>query len=295
MPMVARQTPFTLFIVDDNDPINPREDYEPFGKMLCWHSRYSLGDKHGYSEPLEFLRDKLDTKYRSDTDPGNGNFIYDYIKNGHAKDVRLEYNRATREWNLYEKDYWASGKNWLVTTSYPANMKGKDIPEEFFEDCLSALRFDDLVKLVEQIEGMAILPLYLFDHSGLSMNTVGYSCPWDSGQVGWIYADSEMMKNEYGNTTDETIEKAKQLLESEVVSYNCYLSHQCYGFKLYKNDEEVDSCWGFLGELSDVTKYVRDYLPTECKDIVDSLDYEDDIDIDDYLEQVLEDEDEMEM
>ena len=30
------------------------------------------------------------------------------------------------------------------------------------------------------------LPLYLYDHSGLTIATTPFSCPWDSGQVGWI-------------------------------------------------------------------------------------------------------------
>ncbi len=33
-----------------------------------------------------------------------------------------------------------------------------------------------------------ILPLYLYDHhSGITMNTSGFNCQWDSGQVGVIY------------------------------------------------------------------------------------------------------------
>src|SRR3990167_995153 len=41
----------------------------------------------------------------------------------------------------------------------------------------------------EQIteEAHVILPLYLYDHSGLAINTTGFHCPWDSGQVGFIY------------------------------------------------------------------------------------------------------------
>ena len=31
-----------------------------------------------------------------------------------------------------------------------------------------------------------MLPLYLYDHGGIIMNTTGFICPWDSGQVGWI-------------------------------------------------------------------------------------------------------------
>ena len=30
------------------------------------------------------------------------------------------------------------------------------------------------------------LPLYLYDHSGLTLATTPFSCPWDSGQVGWV-------------------------------------------------------------------------------------------------------------
>ena len=36
-----------------------------------------------------------------------------------------------------------------------------------------------------------ILPLYLYDHSGISMKTTPFSCQWDSGQVGWIYVEKK--------------------------------------------------------------------------------------------------------
>jgi hypothetical protein len=65
MPMVAQKPPYTLFVVDDNDPENPREDRDNFGKMICFHRRYNLGDKHDHSEPREFLKDILFDKYSS--------------------------------------------------------------------------------------------------------------------------------------------------------------------------------------------------------------------------------------
>ncbi len=46
MPMVATKSPYTLFIVADDDAQNPREDRDCFGKMICFHSRYRLGDDH---------------------------------------------------------------------------------------------------------------------------------------------------------------------------------------------------------------------------------------------------------
>ena len=92
------------------------------------------------------------------------------------------------------------------------------MPDWFLDDCLSALSTGELFSLVEQMEGMMILPLYLYDHSGITMNTTGFSCPWDSGQVGWIYADRRRIEAEYGKVTPETVEKARQVLEGEVKS-----------------------------------------------------------------------------
>jgi hypothetical protein len=50
---------------------------------------------------------------------------------------------------------------------------------------------------------VVVLPLYLYDHSGITMNTSGFSCPWDSGQVGWIYCTKKRFREETGYTEDE--------------------------------------------------------------------------------------------
>lgn len=50
-----------------------------------------------------------------------------------------------------------------------------------------------------------------------------------------------------------------------------YLRGECYGFELYKNGELSDSCWGFMGNFSDVLKDMAAYLPDECKGMVDHL------------------------
>jgi hypothetical protein len=288
MPMVAQKPPYTLFILDDNCPQSPREDRDNFGKMICFHRRHSLGDEHDHNEPMDFLRELLFNKYAYDPDSNYGNPVYDYIKNGNAKEARLEYNRSTREWELLENNYWSTGNDWYQSSSYPASQKGKDVPDWFLDECLSTLRISELIELAEQIKDTVILPLYLYDHSGITMNTRGFSCSWDSGQVGWIYADSETIKKEYDAVTPETINRAKNLLEAEVEDYDYYLTGQCYGFQLYKGDEIIESCWGFQGDISDVSKQVQEYLPDDCKDIVESLEHEYDIDEDDYLEQTLE-------
>lgn len=207
MPMTATMAPYTLFILDDDTPLNPREDHDCLGKMVCWHSRYSLGEKHDYDEPSDFLRNLLFSEYSSGHDRNNP--VFAFLKSGKAKDARLEYNRSTREWELRENQHWSSDSDWYVSSSYAASLKD-EVPDWFLDDCLSALTTGELFSLVEQMDGMVILPLYLYDHSGITMNTCGFSCPWDSGQVGWIYyrmfriaAECSLMLNGRGNTYEQ--------------------------------------------------------------------------------------------
>jgi len=47
-------------------------------------------------------------------------------------------------------------------------------------------------------ENAVILPVYMYDHSGITINTDGFSCPWDSGQVGVIFCTRERFLKETG-------------------------------------------------------------------------------------------------
>jgi hypothetical protein len=83
-----------------------------------------------------------------------------------------------------------------------------------------------------------ILPLYLYDHSGITMSTGRFGCPWDSGEVGFIFADREC--KEYGDMLVG--------LTAEVATYDSYLTGDVYGYDIEDQDGNVvDSCWGFYG------------------------------------------------
>lgn len=113
--------------------------------------------------------------------------------------------------------------------------------------------------IIKQEDVAVILPLYLYDHSGITMNTTGFSCGWDSGQVGFIFVSRETLRNEYGvkRISNKIIEKATKLLLGEVETYDQYICGDVYGFKVFKvetcdkgceHEEEIDSCWGFYGD-----------------------------------------------
>lgn len=99
-------------------------------------------------------------------------------------------------------------------------------------------------------KGGVVLPLYLYDHSGLSMNTGGFSCPWDSGQVGYIYATAEKIREEYGfqRITKQRRKDIAGFLRNEVSTYDQYLGGDVYGYSIDDaQGEHIDSCWGYFG------------------------------------------------
>lgn len=99
-----------------------------------------------------------------------------------------------------------------------------------------------------------ILPLFLYDHSGLWMSTSNrswpFNCPWDSGQVGWIYVSRKRVREQYGikRISKKLQDKVLDRLVGEVRTYSQYLSGDIYGYIVWDDDgEEVDSCWGYYG------------------------------------------------
>jgi len=100
-------------------------------------------------------------------------------------------------------------------------------------------------------DACVILPLYLYDHSGITMSTGPFTCPWDSGQVGWIVCDPATIEKEFNGDRD----LAEKALQAEVEVYDAYISGQVYGFIIEERDQDdcdgweaVDSCFGFYGD-----------------------------------------------
>mgnify|MGYP003398763589 FL=1 len=105
--------------------------------------------------------------------------------------------------------------------------------------------------LYKEEDALIAIPVFMYDHSGLWINTTGFSCPWDSGQVGYIYISKEKVRREYSckRISKKLKEMIREMLCSEVDLYNDYLCGNVYGFTLTdkKNAEEIDSSCGFYG------------------------------------------------
>lgn len=148
-------------IIQDEDASNPREDFDNFGHMVCFHRRYDLGDQHDFSSPDDVIE-------------------------------------------------WLQGQ-------------GRDV---------------------------IYLPIYAYEHGGITLRTGAFNDPFDSGQVGIIYVTREEVRKEYNckRISKATLRKVIALLNAEVEEYDSYLTGDVWGYVIEDENEEVlDSCWGFYG------------------------------------------------
>jgi hypothetical protein len=99
-----------------------------------------------------------------------------------------------------------------------------------------------------------IYPLYLYDHSGLTISLSPFSCPWDSGQVGWVMLQSKKVREWFGvkRLSKKIWNLAEESVKVTVEMYDDYLRGNCYWYQVLKDGDVVDSCGGFIGDTKEV-------------------------------------------
>jgi hypothetical protein len=161
---------YEIKIVQDTDPDNPRHD-DNVSRMICFHKRYELGDRHDF----------ISERYGS----------WDELKDEIMKDSSI----------------------------------------------------------------LMIKPLYMYEHSGITISTSPFGCQWDSGQIGWVFIDEEHLKSicgegEYSN------EEIEEWIKGEVETYDKYLSGDVWIYQIYEvitcnlgheHKNIIESCGGYYG------------------------------------------------
>lgn len=125
-----------------------------------------------------------------------------------------------------------------------------------------------------------ILPVYKYEHSGVAYSTTPFSCRWDSGQTGFIYAAKDKLRKDYDwkRITNARRKEVEGWLAGEIKVFSQWANGNVYGFQLYYHDvekpyssvEAQDSCSGFYHDWAPTTLEeilecgIADHLPSEC-------------------------------
>lgn len=138
-------------------------------------------------------------------------------------------------------------------------------------------------RMAEISEGIASgelvgLPVFAYTHSGTVLQAARenpFVCPWDSGQSGFVYCTADQVAQEWGGDKGQALD----YLRNTVDTYSSYLAGDCFGYvveRVHRDEagdpshyEELDSCWGFLGDpkgclaegVSVAASYVEDDIP----------------------------------
>ena len=129
----------------------------------------------------------------------------------------------------------------VVSGLYP-DLATEDLTEKQYDRCVAMATKRNV-----------ILPLYLYDHSGITMSTAPSSCHWDSGRVGYIFMSHEDIRKEYDvkRVSQKMRDRIQVYLEADVKIYDDFLTGNVYWFNVEKTDNDetvdVDSCGGFYG------------------------------------------------
>jgi len=132
----------------------------------------------------------------------------------------------------------------------------------------------DIEKALAATGQVIMLPLYLYDHSGITMKCSPFSCKWDSGKVGFIFVSKAKARElfDWPRLTQQRVTRIQTILEGEVEVYDQYLRGDVWGFEVIEDDEVKDSCWGFFGP-DPLTNGILDHLTDAAKAAVRAGNY----------------------
>jgi len=182
---------YSIAIGYDDDPMNPRTEWDNFGTIITSHRRYSMGDDQ-------------------------------------TSDLQ-EYFASLAG---YSDDY-------LYNNEVSLNQSIKRLQKTH-----------------------VVLPVYMYDHSGIALSTGSFVCSWDSGLLGFIFVSKADAKKEFGKYG--YCKRAAKLLENEIETYDQYCRGTVLAFEIQDADGEyVDSCYGFYGD--------ENYVLNEAKQSIDYL------------------------
>jgi hypothetical protein len=126
----------------------------------------------------------------------------------------------------------------------------------------------------KEYDVVMIKKVYAYIHSGMTISTQPFSCPWDSGVLGFVIITKADLRKEYNwkvltqKRINEVYNRLDNIMDGEVKVLDYYVSGDVYGFRIEdKNGDIEDSCYGFYG-YDIQNNGILDYMTDKDKKLV---------------------------
>lgn len=177
------------------------------------------------------------TSWWADHDPLIACWHRRYILGHQEGKTRLrELVRGSRRY----RDTWEEERLWTPTDGSYGNKHYLDL-DDWRDLALGAVK-----------SGCLVLPVYLYDHSGLAVSLSPFSCPWDSGQVGLMVWSREQREAYHGKRFRDTNKRRQTdiaTMESFFEEWQLYIHGEVYTVMVSdaEDKEQIDCCGDLYG------------------------------------------------
>lgn len=122
--------------------------------------------------------------------------------------------------------------------------------KESWENDINLQNPNDMLELANKARIVAYsTPLYLYDHSGLTVSSTHFGCQWDTSLLGHVIVTKKTALYEYGfkRISKKSTEKLERIVQSEIKEYDFHLRGEAYSYVIEEDGEVIDSSESFLG------------------------------------------------
>ena len=104
-----------------------------------------------------------------------------------------------------------------------------------------------------QEPGAVIMPVYMYEHGDITVSHTPFWCPWDSGQLGYMYTTldryNQIMGTSWRRLSNNRRDIMREQLIHELITYDKYLRGEVYQVAVYDDaGEYIDGESGYYNE-----------------------------------------------
>jgi hypothetical protein len=175
---------------------------------------------------------------------------------------------------VYQDEYPSSPREWcnVTTLIFFGNYSYLGDKHDFRSE--DADNWEEQEALIRsKLNVKHIQKVYGYSHGGLAISTKPFSCPWDSGVLGFAVVTAKNVTETQGGkyATKKNVENCVRQIDNEIETLNQYVQGDMYGFNIEYPNGDSDSCSGYYG--SDIKENgILDEIPKEYhKEILNAI------------------------